>query len=223
MDFDSAKDAINGIAGKFSSLIQDSAYVFKEENISWNPYRPGIDKFLAYAKEYEKLLEERQYSFLLIDDSLIQFFYDWEDGELKKARLAYYPKPLKVVDAKEELLEFLEEAGTDALMDYYFGAVDWMENGVDIVNTSHLRLDYDKEATSHSSCHVQLGAINEVRISSVELINPVVFWDWLISQTLKKEYSQICEARHIQSFLKYQFSKGSLSTPHNDSLSLSKR
>ncbi|MBN7769033.1 DUF2290 domain-containing protein [Marinobacter daepoensis] len=220
MDISDAKKKMDGIAGKFASIIQSSNYYIGGDTISWSPYRPGIDKYLAYAREYERLLNDRQFSFLLIDDSFIQFYYKWDEKGLEKARLAYYPKPLKVVENKEELLDFLEENETDALMEFYFGAVDWMESGVDIVNTSHVRLDFDRDVEAHSSCHLQLGAINDLRIASSDLINPVIFWHWILRQVMREEYSPMLASNIVEKFLKYEFSRSVLKFSHGDEISL---
>ena len=66
---------------------------------------------------------------------------------------------MKLSGAIDDLLEVAEISGIDILEDLYLGAESWLERGIDIVNTSHIRLDYDSKVTSHCPCHIQFGGI----------------------------------------------------------------
>ena len=163
----------------FSKILLDSNTEFTNNAISWMNYQPGIDKGFAYAAVYQRLIDKRQYSFLLHDNSFFQFYFEWENQELAKAKLAFYPTPVKISGALDSLLESAESCGVDLMEEIYFGAEAWVSRGIDIVNTSYLRLDYDKDVTAHAKCHIQIASINELRITSKYLLNPFNFFTWI--------------------------------------------
>lgn len=180
--------SLGGISRLHSSLLLTTNYCNDYDAISWPAYKPGIFAAMPYAVEYQKLVDDRQFSFLIRDKSFFQFYYKWDGETLKSARLAYYPSPLKISGAMDELLIAAEESGVDILEDMYLGAHSWAEQGIDLLNCSHLRLDYDSSATSHSQCHLQFAAINEFRIESKVLLNPFIFFEWVVSSIEKSGY-----------------------------------
>lgn len=46
-----------------------------------------------YKEIYDELLEARSYNLRLLDGAIIQLMYTFEDGRLKKHRLAFFPSP----------------------------------------------------------------------------------------------------------------------------------
>jgi len=166
---------------------------------------PGIPSALVYAAEYQRLIDEKQFSFLLVDKSFFQFFFRFSNGNVVSARLAYYPAPVKISGAMDDIAEMAEKSGVDLLEELYFGAESWKERGIDVVNTSHLRLDYDPQVKSHSPCHIQFGGINEIRIPSVELINPFVFFEWVCksTSTSKDALEEIAQKVYYKSSIGY--------------------
>lgn len=193
MNIDQIENCLVDISNIFSNIILNTNYsVKKDQNkISWKNYHPGFKKNEVYALEYQNLIDKKQYSFLLYDNSFIQFFYEWKKDNILKARLAYYPVPLKIGNALEDLRISAEESGIDLLDDLYFGFEYWQEKGIDIVNTSHLRIDYDPIVKSHSKCHLQVGALNEIRIDSENLTNPFSFFDWIVSNIFRDFHKEI--------------------------------
>lgn len=61
------------------------------------------------------------------------------------------------------------------------------------MNTSHIRLDFDSKVSSHSKCHLQVGAINDIRIDSKKLLNPFVFFDWILKKINIEGYSGVSQ------------------------------
>lgn len=104
----------------FRKFIVTSNYNrFSDGSISWDNYTPGIYKNL-YAKEYELIVRNRQYSFLLSEDrGCIQFYYSFDDGKLTKAKLAYYPYPVKIRDLND-LEHSIYDADDIFIGEYYF-------------------------------------------------------------------------------------------------------
>jgi hypothetical protein len=68
------------IKNTYRELIVTSNYKqINDFEISWDKYTSGIQKNL-YAREYEILLQNRQYSFLLNDNmGFIQFYFKYKD------------------------------------------------------------------------------------------------------------------------------------------------
>ena len=169
---------------------------------------------MSYARTYERLLNESQYTFLLIDNSFIQLYFFWDKAGLKNARLAYYPVPVRITEDQQDLEEYIAETGIDILEEFYLGLSSWMELGIDVVNTSELRVDYDRDVESHAPCHLQLSSLNNIRIDFDRLINPLIFWDWILSQTLGESYSKIATKKDTGTLLQV-FRKQTLIIPYN--------
>lgn len=103
----------------FKDLIIDAQLESSENTISWPRYIPGISKRL-YAKEYEFLRNERQYSLVLDNNGIIQFHYTFKDDVLKKARLAYYPYPVAVKEDFDELEDYFSSTDDIVVAEYYY-------------------------------------------------------------------------------------------------------
>jgi hypothetical protein len=122
-------EELKSIKKLFSCVIQEDSFFVKDSIISWKNYSPGISKFL-YSKEFRDNINKRQYSFLLNDNSHFQFFYEFENGILIKAKLAYFPVP---VPSKEDndiskLEEYLDEEDDFVLSEYYYDLFCYLSN-----------------------------------------------------------------------------------------------
>lgn len=176
----------------YSNFILSSNFCRSNQIITWDQYKPGIYNKILYAREYEQLIKERQYSFLLVDKSFFQFYYEFSDDSMKKAKLAYYPYPIANQEDGEALEEYFCDSGTDILEAYYLGLKGLQEIGIVSTNNSHFRLDYDCEADSHSKSHAQYSGINNLRIPFEQVISPILFFEFILKNTfenysLKKE------------------------------------
>lgn len=129
--------------------------------------------------EYQYLIDHQQYSILLSDGSFFQFFYAFNGGQLSKARLAYYPRPIATSDSLGELENAAEDAIDRFDEDLYEHLFNWVElldlQGKSPSNTSHIRFDYDANVTSHCKSHIQFGGIQELRIPSECFPLPLIF------------------------------------------------
>lgn len=174
--------SLKNIDSIFSQLILSSNYKKNNQIISWNNYKSGILKNLSYPREFQILLDNFQYSFLLKDNSFIQFYYEFDNDEnLKSCRLAYYPVP-KFCDEKLDDFESYSESCNEWLAEFYYDVmIDMMQNDRSIFNNSHLRFDYDSTVTSHSKCHLQFGGINDFRITSKYIVSPFCFFHKIIN------------------------------------------
>lgn len=174
----------------FDSIILDRKYIEEGNIISWKRYQKGISKG-PYVLEYVHLLSENQYSFLLEDKSFFQFFYEFDNEELVKAKLSYYPYPNLLKLYEGQLLEAMEKMqemyteGTDQILEAC------THGSVESSNTSNLRFDYDKNVTSHSMSHLQFSGLNEMRITSEKIYSPFVFFDLILKNIDPINYTTI--------------------------------
>lgn len=200
--------ALMDISRSFSPLvIMDSNFCANQDSFSWPNYLAGIPSSLAYALEYQRLIDKKQYSFLLKDKSFFQFYFKFETGTISSARLAYYPAPLRISGAFDDIAEAAEESGIDLLEELYFGAENWIDRGIDVVNTSHLRLDYDSKVTSHCPCHLQFGGLNEFRIPSHSLINPFIFFTWVCENIRTDQLEHVFERNMFKRSNRYHLTR----------------
>ena len=49
-----------------------------------------------------------------------------------------------------------------------------------LTNTTHIRIDYDKNVTSHDKCEIQIDGLHEIRIPCSILINPLYFCEFIL-------------------------------------------
>lgn len=171
----------------FSEFILDRNYSQQPNVVGWPNYRPGISK-QVYAKQYQDLISERQFSFLLIDGSAVQIHYAYDERGLKKVRLALYPVPKTVVVEPEQFDLYYDETISEVLESHYMLLHELMGQGVSVSNTTHVRFDYDRDVTSHSINHLQIDGIQEIRIPFKHLIMPFHFMDFLIKNMYNEDY-----------------------------------
>ncbi|MFQ2507213.1 DUF2290 domain-containing protein [Aeromonas caviae] len=167
----------------FAGHILTSNYCRNGNMLTWNKYKKGISNNILYTKEYEDLLNERQYSLLMRDKSFFQFYYDFENGKLKKMKLCYYPYPIYVQEDSERLEEYFMESGTERFEIYYNSLTKLFDAGIKATNNSHIRIDYDFDVKSHSQSHVQYSGINDFRIPFSKVIDPMLFFDFIYSNS----------------------------------------
>lgn len=103
----------------YSDFIVETNYARKNSCISWPDYTPGNYKFI-YAREYEHLLKNRQYSYLLKDKSLVQCFYRYSENALIEAKLAYYPFPVPLKDIRDDFEFYFTETDDNNIQQYYY-------------------------------------------------------------------------------------------------------
>lgn len=204
-------------------IITNNFEKISDTVISWKNYKSGIYKNL-YSKEYEYIIKNRQYSFLLRDNlGCIQFYYEFKKQEISKIKMSYYPYPVKLKETGDDIESYLDEVYDETLLDYYYdiweifnhefelnindtelrtifeksqslGNNESIENLLlakfdhkyEHTNTSHLRIDYDKDVTTHNKCEIQIGAINDIRFPIDKIISPIMFFDFIIKNILRK-------------------------------------
>ena len=71
----------------FPSIKDESIYISGKQDLSI------ALKNIAYKEIYEVLEKEKNYNIKMIDGALIQFMYMFDNEELLKYRLAFFPSP----------------------------------------------------------------------------------------------------------------------------------
>lgn len=166
--------------------VENSCVNNSELQVSWQGRKPGIYKNAYYPIEYQKLLDNQQYSLLLTDGSFFQFYYEFSsEEELQKGRCAFYPAPIRSASTTDEMFSAAEEAMDRENLELYNHLYNWTElmesQGHKPSNTSHIRFDFDAKVKSHCRSHLQLSGIQELRIAADFFPQPLAF-------------IQICEA-----------------------------
>lgn len=177
----------------FKDFILDKNYSQRINEVGWPNYRPGISK-KVYARQYEDLITDRKFTFLLKDGSAIQIYYNYDDRSLKKVRLAYYPVPKTIFIKPEEVDTYYNETYNEILEAHYMLLHDLMGHGVSVSNTTHVRFDYDRDVASHSVNHFQVDGIQELRIPFKHIITPFHFIDFLVRSIYPFEYAEVVKS-----------------------------
>lgn len=181
--------SLKNIDSTFSKIILTSNYHQNDNCISWNNYKSGILKDISYPREFQILLDHSQYSFLLKDNSFIQFYYEFDiENKLKSCRLAYYPTPEFSNESLQDFENYSESCNEWLSEFYYDIMLDMIQNDRSMFNNSHLRFDYDSKVTSHSKCHLQFGGINNFRLTSKFIVSPFCFFHKIINDFFKKDF-----------------------------------
>ncbi len=182
MRFSHAQQGIRHAQDHLSKVTQTGnvQVLQNDKTISWHGRLSGIQRDIYYPLEYQYLLDRHQYSILLSDGSFFQFYYRFDSQEkLKSAKLAYYPRPISIPDSLDDLIVGAEaalERDDDLMYEHLYNTVELLEkNGVIPTNTSHIRFDYDYRAQSHAASHLQLGGIQDFRIPSNFVPQPLAF------------------------------------------------
>lgn len=149
--------------------------------VSWSNYQPGVMRNSGYPLEYQFLIDNQQYSYLLRDGSFIQLYFEFDDKDcLILGKQAFYPRPIPIRDQEDILWQAADEAadrGDDDVSKYLLNWLEMMELQPSFfpANTSHLRFDYDSKVTVHCKSHLQLGAIQEFRLPADFFPQPMAF------------------------------------------------
>lgn len=191
MDIQVIENSLQAINEVYGNYIQSTNYLVNQNKVSWYNYSPGLSNKFIYTKEFEDLLNQGQYSFLFLDNSFFQFFYEFDEDGLKNAKLAYYPYPVEVREKVDDIERYLEESGLDVFETFYLGVVELKESGIVLSKNSHLRFDYDRGAKSHSTSHAHYGSINELRVPMVPVLTPFTFCDFIFYCLQVDWYSEV--------------------------------
>lgn len=173
--------SIENVRIVYKKELQASNVSVAEDEISWRAYNPGIFSNIPYLKEYRTLLDAQQYSFLFLDNSFAQIYYNFDvKGVLLKAKLAYYPPPQNTKITVDELYEDFNDAN-EWLIESLIEQAQDMDGEERLINTSHVRFDFDSSVKSHYKAHLQFGGANDFRMGSEKIPLPFSFIDLMVN------------------------------------------
>ncbi|MBP9188992.1 MAG: DUF2290 domain-containing protein [Chitinophagales bacterium] len=110
----------------FSNFIQESNFIRVEDKITWPDFKSGINKSL-YMRQYETLLNSRQYTFLLSNKSFIQLYFEFtKEQQIKTIKYAYYPYPIILNEAEHELECYFDNQSDIIIGQFYFDLLQLM-------------------------------------------------------------------------------------------------
>ncbi|RNI27166.1 DUF2290 domain-containing protein [Rufibacter immobilis] len=150
----------------FSKYIITTNINSTDFSISWPNYNPGIFKTM-YAKEYEHLVNNRQYTFLLKNErGFIQFYYSFcqNTGNIKKIKMAYYPYPVKLRSIDESIDSFFNDSDDSNIQGFYFDI--W-----NLLNYKHEKNinPYIKDLLKQSNEHGNYDSIEDLIASLIDI------------------------------------------------------
>lgn len=121
MTISNIEDDLKRIETIFRDLIVTTNFKrISTDEISWDNYKSGIFKNI-YAKEYEFIVKNRQYSFLLSNDKgCVQFYFFFKNEIIEKVKMAYYPYPVELKEKQEEFENMLLDSDDEKLTEYYY-------------------------------------------------------------------------------------------------------
>jgi hypothetical protein len=162
----------------FPSLVNNKLYISGKHDLSI------AMKNISYEEIYNILNKEKNYNIKMIDGALIQMMYEFDNNDLKKYRLAFFPSPT--------LEEFQNEAELYEIDEIY---ADVLHKNI---VTTPLRFDYDSNEEiyipiEHSKSHLTIGQYKNCRIPILKPITPYMFVDFILRNfynTAHKKYSE---------------------------------
>lgn len=125
---------------------------------------------LSYKEIYDICRERRYFSLLLVDDAIIQFYYNFRNGVLMNHRVAFLPSP------------YLENFQNHP--ELYIDDLIYAEVINKSLVPSPIRFDYDKESfedTTHPQSHMTIGQYQNCRIPVKSALTPFQFINFIFN------------------------------------------
>lgn len=161
---------------KFSKFSSQFVQVFQKED---------------YILTYKTAMEQKDYDFVLKDDSFFQFTYS--NDKYRNLRFAYYENPYNYYSYSDflnfELELSYEECGDIFLADYeQYVSEAKMKNTV-----IPFRYDFDGDVKKykeliHTGSHIHIGHNNEIRFPTKKLLTPLGFSIFVLRNKYPLEY-----------------------------------
>ncbi|WP_430511907.1 DUF2290 domain-containing protein [Pannonibacter phragmitetus] len=134
-----------------------------------------------YAETYAVLKESRAYNMRLIDGALIQMRYRFDDFNLIKHVLAFYPSP--------DLLEYQNDP------ELYEAEILYADVIHKDVVTTPIRFDFDESAFQeviHPKSHFTIGQYKNCRIPVLTAMTPFRFINFILRAFYNSPYREFC-------------------------------
>lgn len=173
---DETRQELNTCFTDWSGLLANPNMTLRGNIVAWPNHLPSIEKNVTW-ETISRIASNRQYSFQLLDGSIVQLLYDFSGHgkSLKRAMLAYYqnqPEDDFYEDMDGEIVPIQDEAPATP---------KW------------LRLDFDKreDGTSiHAHCHLHISGFPDTRISCAGVPGPRQFVESLLAWLYPEHYRE---------------------------------
>ncbi|OPW98852.1 DUF2290 domain-containing protein [Bacillus altitudinis] len=126
---------------------------------------------IPYNIVYDELDKSDNYSLKLVDESLLQFMYLFEEDELVKHRLAYYPSPH--IHRHQENVHLLRDR--ELYEEILYKNIVPFPIRFDYSSSDEVHID-----THHSKSHITLGHYKNCRIPVNTPVTPSLFIDFIL-------------------------------------------
>jgi len=146
--------------------------------VAWPSYIPSIERNITW-ETISLLASNRQYSFQLLDGSIVQMLYDFSapGTQLKSAMLAYYES--RVEEETDEETE---------------GEVLPLDDDLNTLSPKWLRVDFSEREDGnciHAHCHLHLSGFPDTRISCAGVPGPRQFLESLLAWLYPDHYRSV--------------------------------
>lgn len=181
--------------------------------VEYNTSRPQILTINKFSEEFIKIsqkkdylaiynvaMKNRDYDFLLEDDSFIQIScsFDGQSGT-KVIRYAYYENPRRIKSYEEFLIEhFPDDFGQDGIVDEeQIFLRDYEQYKMEALlkeTVTPIRYDYDLEnfmPIVHPISHIHIGHNNNVRIPINKILTPLKFIIFVVRNVYRKKWLSV--------------------------------
>lgn len=197
---------------KFFTSINETEGLLRKFGLykSKGPKGNGVysEEFLKTCKNnnlvetYKCAIENKDYDFLLQDDSLVQFLMDGQD-----LRYAYIQNPYKFV-TKEEYLQEIYMPEELSELTTLFSLEDLIKEdeyeqflNEQVLNSVSNYFRYDCSPAGyfplvHSYSHIHIGPNENVRIPTSVILTPRKFTKFCIKNTYYDKWKVFCEDKH---------------------------
>ncbi len=138
-------------------------------------------KNISYGSMYAQIMERELFNILMVDGAVLQIQYLFENQNIKKHRLAFFPSPsLEEFQNNSDVYE-IDELYSDIIMKSIY--------------PSPLRFDFDLGAAidlQHPMSHLTIGQYGNCRIPVAAPLSPYLFIHFILSAFYNTGYRKYC-------------------------------
>ena len=79
--------------------------------------------------------------------------------------------------------------------------IEYFDEAYGLSNYSHFRMDYDANVMTHNKCEFQFGAIKSIRLPIDRILEPLIFFDFIVRYFFKDYYAQLTTFKYKKAYL----------------------
>jgi hypothetical protein len=184
MRINNAFNMLGSVYEDWQNALANPRYIRQRNTISWIDNTPMILPEPVKVDDVIKMAETGQYSFQVIDGSLIQIYYEFDNygRSIRNARLAYYSAPA----SENELLEIVTDIEDESYMQPVYEQAEFPF-------VKWLRFDFAPETARgvlHHDCHLHISGFPDSRLMVRGIPTPKQFIEFIMAFCYKDIYQQ---------------------------------